>query len=40
VKMFRTVNGIKLKIPGYDEEVPVSRQYLLGVRSALEKHGL
>jgi hypothetical protein len=40
VKMHRTVQGIKLRIPGYDEEVPVSRQYLMGVRAILEKNGL
>ena len=35
IKLKRTGQGLKLRIPGYDEEVPVSRQYLLGVRAAL-----
>ena len=39
IKMLRTAQGIKLRIPGYDEEIPVSRQYLIGVRAAFEKKG-
>jgi DNA-binding LytR/AlgR family response regulator len=37
IKMHRTPQGIKLRIPGFDEEIPVSRQYLIGVKAAFEK---
>ena len=36
-KLQRTAQGIKLRIFDYEEEIPVSRQYLLGVKSALER---
>ena len=39
-KLQRTARGIKLRITGYDEDIPVSRQYLLGVKAALEKAAL
>ncbi|MFC2112932.1 LytTR family transcriptional regulator DNA-binding domain-containing protein [Bacteroidota bacterium] len=36
-KLQRTAKGITLKVIDIDEEIPVSRQYLLGVKAALEK---
>jgi hypothetical protein len=38
-KILRTPQGIKLRIPDYDEDIPVSRQYLLAVRAAIESNG-
>lgn len=38
-KILRTPQGIKLRIPDYDEDIPVSRQYLLAVRAAIEMNG-
>lgn len=38
-KILRTQQGIKLRIPDYDEDIPVSRQYLLAVRAAIEMNG-
>lgn len=35
-KLHRSAQGIKLIISGCDEDVPVSRQYLMGVKAALE----
>ena len=35
-KLQRTAQGTKLWVIDYDEEIPVSRQYLLGVKAALE----
>ena len=39
VKINRTSGGLKLRVPGYEEELPLSRQYLLGVKEALESFG-
>jgi DNA-binding LytR/AlgR family response regulator len=36
-KLQRTARGIRLRISGYDEEIPVSRQYLLSVKAALDE---
>lgn len=36
-KLQRSARGIRLVVSGYDEEIPVSRQYLLSVKSALEE---
>jgi len=35
-KLHRTPQGMRLKLLDYEEEIPVSRIYLLGVKSALE----
>lgn len=35
-KMSRTAEGIRLRIKGFEEPVPVSQQYLLSVKSALD----
>ncbi len=35
-KLQRTAQGTKLRVVDYDEEIPVSRQYLLGVKAAFE----
>ena len=38
-KLHRGAQGIKLRIVDYEEEIPVSRQYLLAVKAALDKAG-
>lgn len=37
IKMHSTAHGCRLRILDYDEEIPVSRQYMLGVKAALGK---
>ena len=37
LKMQKTARGNILKIHDYEEDIPVSRQYLLGVKAALAK---